>query len=816
VETLWQDLRYALRALAKSPGFTTVAVLTLALGIGANTAIFSVLDKVLLQPLPYPDPDQLVQLEESYPDGATRQCSIPKVMLWREHTEIFKSVAAYELLGAAVNLTGEGEPQQLKSLPVSANYFSLFGAPFALGRPFSEAEDRPGGPKLAVISNSLWRTRFGASPAIVGKAIELNGELYGISGVLGPGFGPDSHPDIYLPLQIDPNSTDQANYLTAAARLRPGVTIERARAALKITAKDYKRRFPNTMDANSSFTVESLRQSITGDVRPALLVLAGAVAFVLLIACANVANLLLARATMRQREMSVRAALGAARGRLIRQLLTESVLLSLAAGVLGLFVGYFGVRTLLAVNPAKLPRIAANNSGITLDWTMLLFTFVASVSTGIVFGLIPALNASRSDLSLMLRGGLRSGVTVSQNKARSTLVIAEMALALVLLAGSALLIRTFIALRTVAAGFNPTNVLTMETSLKEARFSMTADVTQLVRNAQQRIEALPGIEAVAATCTLPLETTYELPFSIEGRIVAEGSSNGDVIWQGVSPGYFEVFRIPLIRGRLFTDRDDSSSDGVVLINEMMAKKFWPHSNPIGERITISKGLSPGLEDRAREIVGIVGDVRVRLDLEPMSTVYIPLAQRSDAMTAFQALIPLHWVVRTAFASYSLAPEIERELRVASGGLPVAEIRPMSQVESASTAQGDFNTVLLTIFAGLALLLAAIGIYGLMAYSVEQRTSEIGIRMALGASRRGVVSMVVRQGLRLAFIGVILGVIAALGMTRLMASMVYGVKTWDPLLLVAVVALLSAVAFAATYIPARRAARIDPVISLRYE
>ena len=823
LEILLQDVRYAGRMLRRSPGFAATAISALALGIGANTAIFTVVNTVLLQPLAYPEPDRLVQLELSSPQGNGNITSIPKFIIWREQTQVFQDVAAYDLGGPGVNLTGGDRPEQLKGVHVSAEFFRLFGARVVAGRTFSAEEDRPGGSPLAVIAGGLWRRRFGSDLNLVGKSIDLGGEPFTVIGILDPTFTSDPPADIYLPLKADPNSTDQAHYLRAAARLKPGVTLEKAKAAMKVAAEQFNRKFAAAAGAQlgpqGSFTAEPLRDTIVGDVRKALLVLLGAVSLVLLIACANVANLLLARATIRRREIAIRAAIGAGRGRLIRQLLTESVLLSLAGGLLGLGLGYFGVRGLLSINPGNIPRIGEQGSGITLDWRVLVFTLGVSVFTGVLFGLIPAFNASRTDLNATLKeSGLRAGSGLRQNKARSILVVTEMALALVLLVGAALLIRTFGALRSVDPGFDARNVLTMQMSLTGTRFNKAAGVNQLVREVQRRVESLPGVTALASTCCLPLEGGFGLPLTIEGRPLTDGPFHGGASWHPVSPRYFQVFKIPLVRGRMFTERDDGGAVPVVLINEGLAKQFWPNSDAVGQRITIGKGIGPEFAEAPREIVGIVGDVRGQgLNNNPDPIMYVPVAQVTDGVTALNnGIIPITWTIRTNVEPYSVSKEIEEALRTASGGLPVAHIRSMEQVRGESTSRTDFNMTLLVIFASLALLLAAIGIYGLMAYSVQQRTQEIGIRMALGASAQDVRKMVVRQGMALALAGVIIGVAAALGVTRLMASLLYGVTPKDPIAMTSVALLLVGVALAATYLPARRASQMDPVESLRYE
>jgi len=818
LESLLQDVRYAGRTLRRSPGFAITATLALALGIGANTAIFTVVNTVLLQPLAYPEPERLVQLEWVTPQGPLDITSIPKFMVWREQTQVFQDVAAYDLGGPGVNLTGGDRPEQLKGVHVSASFFRVFGARVIAGRTFSADEDRPAGPALVVITGGLWK-RLGMDPNFIGKSLALGDEAYTVTGILDQAFVSDPPADIYLPLRADPNSTDQAHYLRAAARLKAGVSLEQAKSAMKQAVEEYNRKFPGAMDPKASFTAEPLRDTVVGDVRKSLLVLVGAVCFVLLIACANVANLLLARATIRKREIAIRAAIGAGRAALIRQLLIESVMLSLAGGVLGLGLGYIGVRALLAINPGKIPRIGEHGADVVLDWRVLAFTLGVSLLTGIVFGLVPALSASRADLNLTLKeSGQRSGGGLRQNKARSILVVVEMALALVLLVGAALLLRTFMILRRVNPGFDGHNVLTMRMSLTGKRFETAAGVAQLVREAERRVKSLPGVISLASTCFLPLEGGFGLPFTIEGRPLTDGPYHGGGSWHPVSPGYFDVFRIPLLRGRMFTDRDDGGAPPVVLINEGLAKQFWQKRDAVGQRITIGKGVGPEFDEPPREIIGIVGDVRNQgLDNNPDPIMYVPVAQAKDGVTALNnRIIPITWAVRTSVEPNSLSKEIQEELRTASGGLPVAHIRSMEVVRGESTSRTDFNMTLLVIFAAVALLLAAIGIYGLIAYSVQQRTQEIGIRMALGASLQDVRKMVVKQGMTLALIGVLMGVGAALGLTRLMTSLLYGVKAGDPVVLVSAVAALGSVALLATYVPARRASRVDPIVSLRYE
>jgi putative ABC transport system permease protein len=815
METFLREIRNGFRTLTKTPGFTAVAVLTLALGIGANTAIFSVVNAVLLQPLSYPNPDRLVELVWTSADGNNDVASIPKFNVWRQQTQVFDSVAAYDFAGPGINLTGGDRPEQVKGIRVSADYFRVFGAPMAIGRTFTAEEDRPGGPAVAVISNGLWRSRFDGDPGIIDRTIDLGGEAYVVVGVLGQTFTSDPKSDVWLPLRPDPNSVDQGHYLRATARLRPGTTIQQAKAAMKLAAEQFKEKFPKALSGpKDSFSVVSLRDNVIGDVRFGLLLLFGAVALVLLIACVNVANLLLARATIRQREMAIRSAMGASRSRLAWQLLTESLLLSLCGATLGIGVGYLGVRALLAINPGDIPRIGQNGDAVSLDWRVLLFTFMVAVLTGILFGLVPSLTASRSDIITTLReSGSRVGGGMRHNKTRSILVVTELALALILLVGAVLLIRTFGALRGVNPGFDAHNILTMEMSLAGPHFEKAAAVDQLERDGRQRLESIPGVISAALTCCLPLEGGFSLPFTIEGQPPKETEAE----WISISPHYFDVFRISVNEGRPFTERDNGAGSHVLIVNQEFAKKFFAKGDGLGSRVTIGRGVGPEFDEPPREIVGIVGDVRQGLDQPPNPAMYVPIAQVNDGVVALNNRIgAIEWVIRTKLQPFSLSADIQRELRGASGGLPVAHIRSMQQVVGESTARNDFNMTLLTIFASVALVLAAIGIYGLMAYSVQQRTQEIGVRMALGANPRQVRRMIVFQGMQLNFVGLILGVICSLALTRLMKSMLFGVKPWDPATIIVVVILLSLVTLLAAYLPARRASRVDPIVALRYE
>jgi putative ABC transport system permease protein len=823
MENLIADLRHALRVFWKSPGFTAIAMAALALGIGANTAIFSVINVVLLKPLPYAEPGRLMQLGRLFPNGVGNSASVPKFNTWKKN-DVFESITAYDFAGPGMNIGGRDRPEQVKGIHVSADYFRVFGAAPAVGRTFTAQEDLPGGPKVAVLSYTLWKDHFAADPGLVGRSIDIGGEPTTVVGIMPAAFQSDPLADIFIPLQADPNSVNQGHYLLVAGRLKPGVTLQAAKAQMKIVGERFRRANPEWMDKTESVSVIPLQDAEVGDVRPALLILLGAVGFVLLIACANVANLQLARASTRQREMAIRTAIGANRTRIVRQLLTESVVLALAGGVCGFILGAWGVRVLLAIAPGNIPRISDTAHSATLvsalDWRVLCFTLGISFATGILFGLFPAVHVSRLDVNTSLKDTSgRAGTGRHQNRARGVLVVSEIALALVLLVCAALMIRTFVGLREVNPGFDPRNVLTLQTSLSGGRYGTTALVDNLIRQMAPRLESLPGVQSAASAIMLPIEGGVDLPFNIEGKPPGKGNKyNGDEQWRSVSAHYFSALKIPLVRGRAFTDHDIGQSAQVVIINQTMAKKYWPKQDPIASRMTIGKGLGPEFDEPAREIVGIVGDVRENgLADANQGVMYVPDGQVSNGLTQLaNKVLPLSWIVRTSMEPKALTAAIQHEFLAFDSQLPVSKIRTMEQVIAESTARQNFNMLLLTIFAATALLLAAIGIYGLMAYSVEQRTQEIGIRIALGAGSQDMLRLVIVQGLRLAGIGMAIGLAAAFGLTRLLSSLLFGVKATDPIAFAVVVVTLAVVAGVATYIPARRATRIDPVIALRYE
>jgi putative ABC transport system permease protein len=815
-----RDVRFALRSLAKTPGFTMVAILVIAVGIGVNTAVFSVVNAVLLKPLTYPDPQALVQLMNTSPRGSFPGANIPKFSLWRRQTGIFQQVAAYDFGGSGMNITGSDDPQQVQAIHVSADYFALFGAPVVAGRTFTGAEDSPHGGRVAVLSYGLWKSRYGGRPDAVGSTIQLDGQPYLIVGVIGRKFVTDTPADLWVPFQFDLNSQDMAHYFTVAARLRPGVTVAQANAQLRLAADEYRRTYgEHSLPPGGGFAVESLEEATIGDTRFPLLVLMGAVGFVLLIACANVANLLLARASSRRREFATRAALGAGRGQIIRQLLTESLTLSLTGGALGLALGYAGVRLLLAINPGNIPRIGEDGSGVTIDPRVLLFTLGIAVVTGILFGLIPAISASRPNLAATLNeNGSRSGIGFRSGKLRSGLVIGEMALTLILVVGAALLIRTFMKIQAVDPGFATHNVVAMSMSMSGDRFQKTAPVAQVIRDGADRVVALPGVIDAGVCNCLPMSSGFGMIFNVVGRSNGNSPFTGNAGFESISWRYFNALKIPLLRGRGFAEQDNGGAPLVAIINEAMARQFWPQGDPLRDQIQIGPGAGPAFAEEPRQVIGIVGDTHESgPEMPPFPIMYIPLSQMPDLETALNSRVtPLWWFVRTQGDPHQVVASVTSALREASGGLPVAHIRTMDEIEARNTARQRFNMLLLVVFGSAGLMMAAIGIYGVLSYSVQQRTQELGVRMALGAQASHLRLMVIRQGMGLTLIGVAIGIGGALWLTHFLSSFLFGVKALDPAAFTVTPVLLCAVALLSTWIPARRATRVDPMAALRLE
>ena len=809
VETVASDLRYAVRGLLKSPGFTLAVVGALALGIGANTAIFTVVNAVLLQPLPYPDSERIVRMGRT-----TVNASEPMFAFWEQNNPGFEDLTAY-LPGARMNLIGGDRPELTDATKASKNYFRLFGGTPILGRTFTADDDRPGGPHVLVMSYGLWQRRFGRDRAILGKTLTFGGSSYTVIGVCSPMFKPEPSADLWIPLQADANSTNQAHILIAAARLPAGINLAQANSMMRVLGQRYIQTHPQQLGHDEQLQVAYLERQMTADVRPALLILWGAVGLVLLIACANVANLLLTRSLGRQREIAIRSAIGASRPRIIRQLLTDGLLLALAGGALGLALGRLGVRALLALTPPDLPRMQELTSTAPLDPTVTAFTFLIAVATGLLFALFPALQVSRPDLvSSLKESSSQAGSGLKHSRTRSLLVAAEVTIAVVLLCGAVLLIRSFAAMHRVDLGFDPHQLLTMEISLDADLKPTEAD--GLERKLVDSVERIPGVESAALASALPLRGGMDMVFDLSGHAPLEGFKfTGDVQWRFVSAHYFSVLRIPLRSGRLFHEQESART---VIISEAMARKYWPSANPIGQTILIGDHLGPGFDQGPVEIVGVVGDVRERLQIGATPVMYQMPSQIPDrALALVDNLEHGAVLVRThsGVAPISVSTAVkETLLRV--GNVATTKARTMDQVGLDSTARQNFNLLLLGIFAGIALLLAAVGIYGVMSYNVGQRTHEIGIRGALGASPRDILSLILNQALRMALAGILIGIASAFGLTRLLRTQLFGVTPADPVTFVTVPALLLAIAIAAACIPALRASRANPIAALRRE
>jgi putative ABC transport system permease protein len=807
IEDMWHDLRYGMRTLLKNSGFTLIVVTTLALGIGANTAIFTVVNAVLLRPLPYPEADRLVQIMRSAWFGQSEAVSASTFLYWQQHNQVFEAIAAFDLLGTGFSLSSGGEPEHVSRLRVSADYFRVFGAAPALGRSFTSEEDRPGGASVAVISNNLWLRRFGGDHSIIGKTISLSGEPYTVVGVMPPGFVCRPSADIWVPLRPVFKSLDDAGaQFVALARLKPGASLKHAQVDMKRVSQQLGKEFPDLIVKEETATVVSYHKHLVGDIRPALLILLGAVGFVLLITCANVANLLLARATARNKEMAIRAALGAGRLRLVRQLLIESTMLALAGGACGLLLSSWGLKGLLALTPGSLPQF----SEVGIDARVLTLTLLIALITGILFGLVPALQTAKIDLNnSLLDGSGRTTVSARRARLRNVLILVEISLSLVLLVGAALLTRTFVNLRGVNPGFDPRNVLTMKLSLTEAKYDTTQAVWNLFQQVVARAEALPGVEAAAFVTNLPMEQGTDQPFKIEGEDKVYVGSE----FRAITPNYFRAMSIPLRQGRYFLDADYTQSAGVVIINEALARKYFPSRNPIGRHLFITSGI---VAFRPREVIGIVGDVReFGLDNPAQPTLFIPAAHISDSATPlFNKIFPASFVMRTKVAPMSLKTALQKEVLAVDGMKSLFNVRPLEELLADSLVRRQFAMLLLSIFAVIALFLASVGIYGVMSYSVSQRTHEIGIRVALGAQTSDVLWLVIREGIKLALFGVLIGVSGAWALTRLMKTLLFGVSATDPTTFAVIALFLIGVVLLACYLPARRATEVDPLVALR--
>jgi putative ABC transport system permease protein len=804
LETLRQDLRYGARMLLKNPGFTLVAVLTLSLGIGANTAIFSVVNAVLLRPLPFAEPERLVWLWDTQPQLPTAPTSLPDFLDWKSQNRSFEHLAAFQS-GSMFLDTGDGTRETPVGL-VTPEMFALFRVSPILGRTFTDEETLPGRFRVAVLGHALWRSRFGSDPNVLGRTIELNGAPYTIIGVMPEGFSFPDRAELWRPLPIDPNKLDWGpHYLRVVGRLKPGVTLAQAQAEMSPIAARLSEQHADK-NAGHGVKLELLRNVVVGDIGPALFVLLGAVGFVLLIACANVANLLLARVGARQKEIAVRTALGASRLRIVRQLFTESLMLSAGGGAAGLLIAVWGVKWLVSLGPNTIPRVHE----IAVDPRVIFFTLLISVATSLLFGLAPALQASRPDLTGALKEGGRGSAGLRRNRLRSVLVISEVALSLVLLIGAGLMIRSLAKLNRVDPGFDPARVFTMGVTLLPNKYPDDERVASFYSQLLERAAATPGVESAGAISDLPLlgSNTSDY-FTIEGQPPVAKKEEPITEYHVVTPRYFESMGIPLLAGRDFAETDTKQAPNVVVINEAFARRHFAGESPLGHRIRLQ-----GQERDPLLIVGVVGDVRqLGLDKQPVPEAFVPFLQDPLSKT-YQRSMTI--VARTKSDPGAVAGSLRAMLTSLDKSLPVYDLKPMTEYLRDSLARRRFNLILLTAFGGVALALAAVGIYGVISYGVTQRTHEIGIRMALGAEKGDVLWLVVRQGMILALGGVAIGLLASLALTRLMETLLYGVSVTDPLTFTVIALLLTSVALLACFVPARRAAKVDPLVALRYE
>ena len=810
MQTIIQDLRYGLRLLLKRPGFTVVAIITLALGIGANTAIFSVVNGVLLKPLPYPHPEQLVRLFESSRTQPKFPLSPGNFLDYRDQNTTLENLALYTRSDLELSLGDR--PEQLSAMRVSADFFATLGFQPMLGREFNRGDEAPNNTHAVILSYGLWQRRFAGDPGVVGQVVPLSGEPFTVVGVMPPGVqhvGGDyrSTPhgesvDVWWPMELSPKSPRFAHFTNTVGRMKAGVTSDQAAADLNVIAGRLAEQYPNT-NSGWQIRVLPLHQEIVGRARTTLLVLLGAVAFVLLIACVNVANLMLARATTREREMAVRAALGAGRMRLVRQLLTESLLIAVLGGAVGLLLAGWLIDALIALGPSQLPRLQA----VKMDWQILGFTLAVTLLTGLLFGLVPAWQGAKLNLNELLKEGGRGGTGgTRQRRLRNVLVAAEVALALILMVGAGLLLRSFAKLQQIDPGFNPEGVLTMKLSLPYARYPKREQVAAFYKQLIERVSNLPGVEEAGASSDLPWSGYDEnAGFDIEGKTFPP-EQGPEARYHFVSPEYFRTIGVPLVAGRWLDAGDVRGKPRVILINESMARRYWSGEDAVGKRITFADKPK---EDDWMTVVGIVGDVKDFPDSpEAHPAFYWPHAQ-----TAFSEMF---LAVRTNGKPLALFDNVRREVAALDKDLAVSDIRAMDQVAGAALAGQRFTLLLVGLFAVTALTLAAVGIYGVMAYLVAQRTHEIGIRIALGAQTGKVLRIVIGQGMRMALAGIGIGLGASLVLTRLMSSLLFGVSATDTATFAAVALFLAGVALVASFVPARRAARTDPMVALRYE
>ena len=808
MDSFIKDIRYAFRTMLKRPGFTLIAVMTLALGIGANTAISTVVNAVLLRPLPYPSSERLMELGRVFPTAKeVNSLSEAKFIFLRDHLNLFEAVTATQGMSSNTYLSDANETEYMHGLVVSSDFFRVLRVSPAIGRTFTTDEDGPAGGRVVILSHGLWRRRFGSDAGIIGKTIALNGNSYNVVGVMPEGFEYFGPQDVLVPMQSNPTRLGEGHNLTVLGRLKPGITRDQADAEIKGLFEKFRETYPKQVLKDEAFGVQSWQVNMTSSVRELLWILLAAVGFVLLIACANVANLQLTRAAARQREMAIRMALGGGGWRLLRQLLTEGILLSFLGGAAGLLLGIWGLDAMRKLVPeGMIPR--ANEIG--LDWRVLAFCLVISLLAGIVFGLAPALQMLRVDLNSALKDSTSKTTSGgAHGRLRNVVVIVEVALAVALTVGAGLLLRTFANLRGVDRGFETRNLLSFEISPRGENYDTTVQINDLYDRALERLRGLPGVEAAAVTNKLPLDRWFNLPY----RLAGQSDFTGSVEYRIVSHDYFRVMRMTVRQGRPFDGNDKASSEPVIIVNEAFARRNFAGVTPLEQRFCVpcEKYGDPAM----RRVVGVVNETKQRsLDETPPATVFVPMDQVTEELKG--NLRQPSFVLRTTGDPLSLSAAVRNEMRQLDPGLPVRNLRSMDELVSRSIAPQRFNLSLLILFSGLGLLLAAIGIYGVMAYGVSQRTHEIGLRMALGAQVADVLKLVLRQGIVLALVGVGLGLALSIALTRLLKSLLFGVSATDPLILAAVALLVTFIALIACVFPAHRAAKVDPLVALRYE
>ena len=795
-----RDARYAVRQLWKAPGFAIVATLTIALGIGATSAMFSVINGVLLRPLPYGDPGGLVRVHEIIPQYGRFSVAPANFLDWRQQTTIFERIAAYT--NASATFTGGDTPERVQGASVSWDIFELLRVAPALGSGFTAAQDVPGANGVIVISHGMWQQRFGSDPSVVGRTIPFSGVPVTVLGVMPAGFYfPARTTEFWQPIAINPaNAGRGGHFLGVIARTKPGVSVETAAAEMRTIAERLARQYPDT-NTGESAEVVALHEQVVGAIRPALMTLFAAVGVVVLIACANVANLLLVRASVREKEVAIRAALGAARGRLVLQMLVESLVLAIAGGALGVLLAYLAIPSIQTLGANSIPRVA----DVTIDGRVLAFAAAAAILTGLLFGLVPAWQASRAGAGLVLKEGGRSSSTSGGRWVRSGLLVAEVALSIVLLVGATLLLRSFSRLTNVNPGFRPERVLAFQVSLPQSSYTEDGNRIAFFDTLLERLDALPGVAGAGMVQTLPMRGGYVLSFDVQGRPPAKPGEEPSANHRVVSPGYFSTLGIPLRRGRLFDGRDAEKSRMVAVVDEAFVTRHFPNEDPIGRGLDIGNG-----SDGFYEIVGVVGNVHHDgLDASPDPTMYVPFKQ--DVFSSM-------WVLAAADRGdpAQLSAAVRQAVREIDRTLPAYSINPLATIVSDSVAARRFSMLLLVLFAGVALFLAAVGLYGVVSYTVRQRTREIGLRMALGAQPGNVLRMVVGGGMKLAAIGVVLGIVAAVALAQLVESMLFDVAPSDPLSYAATSAVLLVIAALACYLPARRAMRVDPMMTLQAE